>query len=117
MYSAAQKAAVAERYRSWTGSQGAYAASLGLPTSTVARWIAGVERGSGPLAAPYVQAAPVARVAPRMLEVVPRSPVVEPRRGSGAVARLVFSAGVELTFDALPPAAWIAELAAELRRC
>jgi hypothetical protein len=31
--------------------------------------------------------------------------------------RLALGGGVELGLDALPPARWVAELAAELRRC
>ncbi|MBM4398374.1 MAG: hypothetical protein FJ087_22125 [Deltaproteobacteria bacterium] len=53
---------------------------------------------------------------PAMLEVVPvatvaAAPVAHPG------ARLVLPGGAELHLDTLPPARWVAELAAELGRC
>ena len=39
---AAQKASVVEGYRSWKGTQRDYASSVGLPLSTVSRWLLGL---------------------------------------------------------------------------
>jgi hypothetical protein len=56
-----------------------------------------------------------------MLEVVPVTlPVILPAAPVSAAApgvRLLLPGGAELHVDALPPARWVAELAAELRRC
>lgn len=61
------------------------------------------------------------RPAPTMLEVVwtPASqtapaPTPEPVKTG---VRLMLGDGVGMVFDTLPPAAWVAQLAAELRRC
>jgi hypothetical protein len=53
-----------------------------------------------------------------MVEVVPPAleAVVEALPSRPGV-RFALGGGVELGLDALPPARWVAELAAELRRC
>lgn len=107
-YTEAERVAAVEGYRRWPGSQGAYARSVGIPQTTLSRWVNG-ERG------PHRR---VESQAPTMLEVVPQKieAVVE-GRPSRSGARLSLGGGVELGLDALPPARWVAELAAELRRC
>lgn len=113
----ARKAEVIERARTWTGSQRDLARAMGLGSGTVSRWLGGDARSRR-----YVAATPPAlrRHAPTMLEVVrapapvPPPPAPEPE---GTGVRLMLGDGVGLVFDTLPPASWVAELAAELRRC
>lgn len=106
VYTDGERAAIIEGYREWTGSQASYAESVGVSQSTISRWLADSGFGaSGP-------------AAPALLEVLGRVPAIEvealPAR-SGVLVRL--GGGVELFLEALPPAQWVAELAAELRRC
>ena len=97
-----------EGFRRWNGSQGAYARSVGVPQTTLSRWVTGEKR-------PHRRVRPEA---PTMVEVVPPAleAVVEALPSRPGV-RLTLGGGVELGLDALPPARWVAELAAELRRC
>ena len=108
-YTPAQRAEVVEGYRTWDGTQAAYAASVGVPSSTLARWLVGpkpkVPRG-------------VTMKAPAMLEVVRAAPVDVPEGASPVgSARLVLGGGVSLELDMVPPPRWLAALAGELRRC
>ena len=119
----ARKAEVIERARTWTGSQRDLARAMGLGSGTVSRWLGGDARSRR-----FRHAAPVrlvvrkpAPTAPTMLEVVRTptaavspAPTPEPARTG---VRLMLGEGVGLVFDTLPPASWVAELAAELRRC
>lgn len=114
----ARKAEVIERARTWTGSQRDLARAMGLGSGTVSRWLGGDARSRR-----YVAATPPAlrRHAPTMLEVVRAPAVPEPPAPPPEAARtgirLMLGDGVGLVFDTLPPASWVAELAAELRRC
>ena len=114
----ARKAEVIERARTWTGSQRDLARAMGLGSGTVSRWLGGDARSRR-----YVAATPPAlrRHSPTMLEVVRASAVPEPPAPPPEAARtgirLMLGDGVGLVFDTLPPASWVAELAAELRRC
>lgn len=107
-YTEAERVAVVEGFRRWPGSQGAYARSVGIPQTTLSRWIDGDQR-------------PHRRVrveAPTMLEVVrPASEAVLEVPPSRRGPRLALGGGVELSFDAPPSPRWVAELAAELRQC
>ena len=118
----ARKAEVIERARTWTGSQRDLARAMGLGSGTVSRWLGGDARSRrfrhGALTRLVVRRP---TTAPTMLEVVRApaataapTPTAEPPRTG---ARLMIRDGVGLVFDALPPASWVAELAAELRRC
>lgn len=114
----ARKAEVIERARTWTGSQRDLARAMGLGSGTVSRWLGGDARSRR-----YVAAIPPTprRHAPTMLEVVRTPAVPKPSAPSPEAAttgvRLMLGDGVGLVFDTLPPASWVAELAAELRRC
>lgn len=77
------------------------------------RWNKARERGAPRAAATR---AGLAAPAPAMLEVVPVA-TVDVRSSALPSARLVLPGGAELRLDALPPARWVAELAAELGRC
>lgn len=111
VYTEAEKAAVVEGYRRWEGGQGAYAKSVGIPQTTLSRWVNGRRRTARRRAA----AEP-----PTMLEVMRPATAtlgeVETRPSPSGV-RLALGGGVALDLEALPPARWVAELAAELRRC
>lgn len=100
-YTDAERASIVEGYQRWEGSQHGYARARGIPQATLAAWIraAGNERPASP---------------PTLLEVV----AAPPREGAPASsgARVRFE-GVELELAGLPPARWVAELVAELRRC
>ena len=108
---AAQKASVVEGYRSWKGTQRDYASSVGLPLSTVSRWLLGSVAAAAPGATPAVWKTP------RMLEVVPTGVTLTAPLARAVCVRLMLGDGVGLLFETLPPASWVAELAAELRRC
>lgn len=107
-YTETERALVVEGYRRWEGSQGAYARSVGIPQTTLSRWVSGVRRREPRSGSE----------APRMLEVIPASveAVVRAEAPGGGV-RLALGGGVELCLDELPPARWVAELAGGLRRC
>ena len=101
-YTDAERASIVEGYQRWEGSQHAYARACGIPQATLAAWLRAAERTS--------PAPP-----PKLLEVVATSP---PRDEASppSVMRVRFE-GVELEVAGLPPARWVAELVAELRRC
>lgn len=85
VYTEAERAAVVEGYRRWAGSQGAYAKSVGIPQTTLSRWVNGERR-------PH-QRSPSAEP-PTMLEVVRPATVGEveaPRSRSGV--RLALGGG------------------------
>lgn len=119
----ARKAEVIERARTWTGSQRDLARAMGLGSGTVSRWLGGDARSRR-----FRHADPIrlvvrrpATTAPTMLEVV-RPPAAlaaptPPPEAAKSGVRLMLGEGVGLVFDTLPPASWVAELAAELRRC
>ena len=108
-YTPAQRAEVVEGYRTWEGSQAAYAASVGVPTSTLGRW-----RGGSKPSVPRV--ATIKALA--LLEVVRAAPVDVPEGASPVgSARLVLGGGVFLELEMLPPPRWLATLVEELRRC
>ena len=52
-----------------------------------------------------------------MLEVVPVAATMVTQTPASPSVRLVLGDGVALVFDTLPPASWVATLAAELRSC
>ena len=52
-----------------------------------------------------------------MLEVVPVAATMVTQAPASPPVRLVLGDGVALVFDTLPPASWVATLAAELRPC
>jgi hypothetical protein len=77
--------------------------------------------GDGSAAAPVPVHTHPTRPAPTMLEVVwtpaaPRAPAPTPEPLRTGV-RLMLGDGVGMVFDTLPPASWVAQFAAELRRC
>ena len=87
-YAPAQRAEVVEGYRTWDGTQAAYAASVGVPSSTLARWLVGPK--------PNVPRAATMK-APSMLEVVQVAPVdVQEDASPARSARLVLGGGVSL---------------------
>lgn len=114
----ARKAEVIERARTWTGSQRDLARAMGLGSGTVSRWLGGDARSRR-----YVAATPpvLRRHAPMMLEVVrppaPPAAAATTLEPAGTGVRLMLGDGVGLVFDTLPPVSWVAQLAAELRRC
>ena len=116
----ARKAEVIERARTWTGSQRDLARAMGLGSGTVSRWLNGDARSRRLRHAALVQRRP-GPTAPTMLEVVHPPAVPEPPAHPPEAARtgvrLMLGDGVGLVFDALPPASWVAEFSAELRRC
>lgn len=117
----ARRAEVIERARTWTGSQRDLARAMGLGSGTVSRWLSGDARSRRFRHAALVLRRP-GSTAPTMLEVVrpPTAPEPAPVPAPEAArtgVRLMLGEGVGLVFDTLPPASWVAELAAELRRC
>ncbi|MEK6778358.1 MAG: helix-turn-helix domain-containing protein [Candidatus Deferrimicrobiota bacterium] len=123
-YTTEDRAAVVEGFASFEGSQREHDDALGLPRGTTGKWVcqsgAG-RRGRRPPLALRLRNPPPA---PTFLEVVPVEPAAPmatvPARSSGAetaAARLVLGDGVALVFDTLPPASWVADLAAGLSRC
>lgn len=120
----ARKAEVIERARTWTGSQRDLARAMGLGSGTVSRWLSGDARSRRLRHAALVLRRPTPPPAPTMLEVVrtpavpePLEPPAPPPEAARTGMRLLLGEGVGLVFDTLPPASWVAELAAELRRC
>ena len=103
-YTSEQRASIARGFASWRGSREAYAAAVGVPKTTLHRMLA---RAGVPTAASQP---------PAMLEVIPVPPAAS-RAPAAVAARLVLPGGAELHLDALPPAGWVAELAAGLARC
>lgn len=112
---------VIARYRAGEGSHRQIADAMGISRGMVSKWLAedAAERAPEPRQA-SASRAPTPTPAPTMLEVVPvtslatlRAPTPAPAGG----ARLVLPGGAELRFDALPPAQWVADLAAEMSRC
>lgn len=100
-YTDEERASIVEGYQRWEGSQHAYARACGIPQATLAAWLRAGAHG-GPSSPP------------KLLEVVAGPPREEAPAYS--VTRVRFE-GVELELTSLPPARWIAELVAELRRC
>ena len=127
---AEERAELVAKARAWQGTQREFAEAHGISQPTVSKWLRAaapttrpatadlrsdvVQRyGAGAAdAAPRSLAVRPQRV-PTMLEVVPVATV--PSRPVGAC--LALPGGAELRFDSLPPARWVAELAAELARC
>lgn len=109
---------VIARYEAGEGSQRQVADAMGLSRGMVAKWLSdeAALRGCSLAPRPPRPSAP----APTMLEVVPVAtparacPVEPPTPGTVCLA---LPGGAELRLDALPPARWVAELAAELARC
>lgn len=124
-YSAEERAAVVDAFASFKGSQRQHDDALGLPRGTTGKWVSRSRTGTREPRPPLVLKSPAPRPAPAFLEVVPVGPSVPvatplaaaPRAGAAVAARLVLGEGVALVFDGLPPASWIAELAAGLRSC
>lgn len=100
-YTDAERASIVEGFQRWDGSQHTYARACGIPQGTLAAWLR---------AAPRVEPASP----PKLLEVVAASPREEARGFRGARVRIE---GVDLELPSRPPARWVAELVAELRRC
>lgn len=97
---AAERAAILAGLQEWPGSRSAYAAKVGISPATLWRWLdeAPSHRG-GPAALPT------------LLEVVtPPDPAQCP-------LRMMLPGNLQLAFETLPPASWVASLAAELARC
>lgn len=124
-YSAEDRAAVVDGFASFEGSQREHDDALGLPRGTTGKWVSRSRTGTRPPCPPLVLKSPPPRPAPAFLEVVPvgasgtvaRPLGAAPRAETAVAARLVLGGGVALVFDTLPPASWIAELAAGLRSC
>lgn len=119
VFTDAERASVIAGFASWRGTQAAYAASLGIAQGTVSKWLSG-ERG--PRRVPRRGDASSSPAAPRMLEVVctvppPAAAPPAPLEATRTGVRLMLGEGVGMVFDRLPPASWVAQLAAELRRC
>jgi hypothetical protein len=93
---------------------------MGLGSGTVSRWLNGDARSRRVRHAALVLRRPTP-TAPTMLEVVSPPSVPEPSalpiEAARSGVRLMLGDGVGLVFDTLPPASWVAELAAEVRRC
>lgn len=115
-YTDAERALLVADLRSWKGTQTAFAVSRGIPQTTLSRWMNADRQAH--------HARPSEAVArreepPTMIEVVatpsPRRIAEAPVAPAGV--RVTLGDGVVLALDALPPARWVAELAAELRRC
>ena len=101
-YTDAERASIVEGYERWEGSQHTYARACGIPQATLAAWLRAAAR--------RCPAPP-----PKLLEVVATSP---PRDEAPPhpVTRVRVE-GIELELGSVPPARWVAELVAELRRC
>ena len=95
----AERAAILEGLRKWTGTRSAYATKVGISTATLWRWLQEAPQAG----------APPERV-PTLLEVI--SPTEAP-----LPLRMMLPGNLQLAFDALPPASWVASLSAELARC
>ncbi len=123
-------AELAAQARAWNGTQHEFAETHGIDQSTVSRWLSGERMPSGPPKAnrrPGGQSLvlrptplPTTTRVPTMLEVVPihaPPPPVAAVPPDPVCVRLALPGGAELRFDSLPPARWVAELAAALARC
>lgn len=104
------------------GTQAAFAARHGVLYVTVSKRLRAADPARHGIQ--WIVQAPLARrvaPAPTMLEVTPSrrpAPVTPaPLREPAAGVRLVLDDGVSLVFDTLPPASWVASLAAELWPC
>jgi hypothetical protein len=97
--------------RDWKGSRAEFARMHGVSNTTASRWLRAT-----PLSRPPER--PTSKPPPTMLEVVSPIPVTatltEPER---IPARLALGQGVTLYLESLPPASWVAQLAAGLGRC
>lgn len=115
-YPDAERAAFLADLRSWSGSLRSFAAARGIPQATLSRWVKGDRRAHR---ARRSHAVVRRDAAPAMIEVVTATapPVRAPATPAPASVQLTLGDGVVLTLDALPPTRWVAELAAELRRC
>jgi transposase-like protein len=114
-YTGAERAEAVAALRAWPGTQTAFATARGIPQTTLSRWANDDRR----VQRAHAQRSVVRREeAPTMLEVIPSGPpaTVVPTQIASLV-RLVMGGGVALVFDTLPPASWVAALAAELRPC
>lgn len=105
-----EKDAIVEGYRASGQTQAAYAAAAGVSQGTLSRWVCGDRRAHR---SRVENARREAGRAPELLEVV--SVVGSAKRA--ASCRVVLPGGAEVVFDGLVPPSWVAELAAELRRC
>jgi hypothetical protein len=90
----AQRAAILEGLRNWRGTRAAYAAKVGISQPTLWRWLA--------------ESPPPQRV-PTLVEVV------APSETSSLI--MMLPGNLQLAFDTLPPATWVASLATALARC
>jgi hypothetical protein len=108
-----KRVAIVQGYSEWQGSHDAYLSKVGVGKSTLGKWSLSFRRTGS--------AVPRPSQVPRLVEVFtlpPQSAQLE----SAPLARiersrLSFPAGVTMELDGLPPAAWVAELVAGLRRC
>lgn len=120
-FTAEDRAAVVERYRAWEGPQRTFADSEGIAQGTLSKWLAVAAPRRRRRYAGFPAVGEAADAGPAMLEVIPSGRSVQcresvhPDRPVGI--RMTLPGGVALEFDTLPPAAWVAELAAELRPC
>lgn len=113
-YTDAERLETVAALRAWKGTQTAFAISRGIPQTTLSRWANGDPR---PHRA-HVSRPPGGRdETPTMLEVVPVAATMVTQTPASPPVRLVLGDGVALVFDTLPPASWVATLAAELRPC
>ena len=115
-----ERAELVAKARAWAGTQSAFAAVHGVSQPTVSKWLS----TAPPTTRPEVHTPRQALVrrpptVPTMLEVVPVAPrpAPVPTAVPAGSTRLMLGDGVALIFDILPPASWVAEFAAELRRC
>lgn len=103
-FTSQERTAIIDGFRAWPGSQASYAASLGVSQGTISRWLRTAEAAGHDV--------------PTMLEVLPTSAPTTPHDAAGPCATRVWVEDrLELAFDRLPPARWLAELASALRRC
>lgn len=115
VFSEDDKAAVVEGFRASGATQKAYAASLGLAQGTVSRWVREDEARRTAAAPAMLEVVPAGSIEPAEPDAVEVEACSAPTRV--VEARLHLGGGVELFFARLPPPAWVAALAAELRRC
>ena len=96
---AAERTAILEGLQKWTGTRSAYATKAGIRKATLWRWL----REAPP-------SGNLPERTPTLLEVVSPQEAAMP-------LRMMLPGNLQLTFDTLPPASWVASLSAELVRC
>ena len=113
-YTDAERIETIAALRAWPGTRTAFAIARGIPKTTLSRWATGDRR---PHRARASRPPEGQDQTPMMLEVVPVAATTASRAPASSPVHLVLGGGVALVFDTLPPASWVATLAAELRQC